>query len=258
MLFSATPASIVLLILLGFTLLFTLLFVARARSGRLPTFRALPGMDRLRTIVSDVAETSQPIHVATGNGVVNTPSPTAETIASLLIAQRVAEIAAPQGSQVTATNGDIVAHLAVRGTIHQAYEQAALGGNMRSDQAQLVAQNTPTAYAAGVAARYGVEPAAASVVAGNYGPEALLIPEAGAAQGIPQIAAATSLAALPGLALSADHTLIGEELFAAEAYISQTSAPKARLLTHDALRWLIVVLLVVGLIIQFIVPNLLG
>jgi hypothetical protein len=49
--------------------------------------------------------------------------------------------------------------------------------------------------------------------------------------------------------------MIGEELWAAEAYLSDDAAPKARLLTHDALRWLLIVLLLLGIAWQLFAPG---
>jgi hypothetical protein len=252
--FLATPAFVLLLTLLILTLLLTLLYVLRARSGRFPTFRPLPGIADLRARFGAVAEEGRPLHVATGTNqaTVGTITPSAESIASLLIAQRVAEETARRGGTVAATSGDIVGHTALRGTIHSAHRAAGFGGDYDADRVQLVAQNTPVAYAAGVAARYETQPVAASVVAGAYGAEALLITEEGAARNVPQLAAAASLTALPVLQLSADATLIGEELFVAEAYLSDAAGPKARILTVDALRWVVLVLLVVGLIWQLL------
>ncbi|PLS78733.1 MAG: hypothetical protein CYG59_16965 [Chloroflexi bacterium] len=258
MVFPSTPAAVLLLLLLVSTALLVLVFALRVRSGRLPVFRPLPGITRLRTLFGEVAESGQPLHVATGpnQGSIAQVTPTAETLGSLLIAQRIAQETTKRGGTVMATSGDIVAHAALRGTFHQAYRQAGFASDFRPENVQLVAQNTPAAYAAGVAARYRVAPPAASVAAGSYGTEALLITEEGAAHGIPQVAAATSLAALPVLALSAEATLIGEELFAAEAYLSDSAAPKARLLTQDVLRWLVIALLLGGLLWQVLAPVL--
>jgi hypothetical protein len=233
-------------------LLLTAVYALRARSGHLPRFRSLPGIEYLRALFSEESESGRALHVATGTGRFSAVGTTAETFASLLIAQRVAEATTQRGGHVTATSGDIVAHAALRGTIHGAYRQAGFGADYQPRSVQLVAQQAPAAYAAGVAARYAAEPIAASIVAGNYGPEALLISEEGVERGIPQVAATTSLAALPVLALSADATLIGEELFAAEAYLSDAPSPKARLLTQDALRWTILMLLLGGVVWQLI------
>lgn len=252
------PDLILLLALLVATLLFALFFAVRARTGRVPSVRPLPGIDRLRTKFSEVAESGQPIHVATGAGQLGAPGTTAETIASLMIAQRIAEETTQRGGNVAATTGEIVGHTALRGAFRRAYRQAGFISDYQPSSVQFAAQNEPTAYAAGVAARYKAEPAAASMVAGNYGAEALLITGEGAAQKIPQIAATTSLAALPVLALSADATLVGEDLFAAEAYLSDQAAPKARLRAHDALRWLIVLALIGGIVWQILAMFLPG
>lgn len=259
--FLATPASVLLLTLLILTILLTVLYLPRARSGRLPQFRALPGIADLRARVGAVAEEGTPLHVATGanQSTIGTITPSAESIASLLIAQRVAAETTRRGGRLAATSGDIVAHTALRGTIHEAHRAAGFGDDYDADRVQLVAQNTPVAYAVGVAARYETQPIAASMVAGAYGAEALLITEEGAARNVPQIAAASSLNALPVLQLSADATLIGEELFVAEAYLSDAAAPKARILSVDALRWVVLVLLAAGLIWQLLalfVPTL--
>lgn len=256
--FPPSPASILLLALLLITVPLVLVYALRARTAAAHTFRPLPGVARLRALFSDVAESGKPIHVATGanQGSIAASTPSAETIASLLIAQRVAEETTRRGGNVAATSGDLATHAALRGATHQAYRRAGFGSEYRADNIQLVAHNAPTAYAAGVAARYRADDVAASVVAGSYGAEALLITEEGVARNVPQVAAASSLAALPVLALSADATLIGEELFAVEAYLSDAAAPKARLQTHDALRWVLLVLLIAGLVWQLVAPSL--
>ena len=250
--FLATSASVLQLTLFIVALLLTAVYALRARSGRLPHFRSLPGIDHLRALFSEESESGRALHVATGAGRFSATGTSAETFAGLLIAQRVAEATTQGGGHVTATSGDIAAHAALRGTIHSAYRRAGFGADYQPRSVQLAAQHAPVAYAAGVAARYAAEPIAASVVAGNYGPEALLISEEGMERRIPQFAATTSLAALPVLTLSADTTLVGEELFAAEAYLSDAPAPKARLLTQDALRWAILALLLGGVVWQLI------
>lgn len=258
--FPVTPGSVLELLLVLAVLVLTPVFLLRARAGRLPRFRELPGIVLIRARAASLAESGAALHLATGANQAGGDllTPTAETLASTLIARRVAQEATGRGGNIVATTGDITAHLALRGAIRAAYRQAGFADEYRGEAVQLAAQNAPAAYAAGVAARYRVESVAASVVAGNYGAESLLITEAGAAQSVPQVAAATSLSALPVLTISADATLIGEELFAAEAYLTDDSRPKARLLTHDALRWLVVTLIAIGVIWQLLAVVLPG
>ncbi len=218
----------------------------RAMNGRSPAFRPLRGVAALKHRTEDTVETGQPLHVATGSNVPGTVGASAETIASLLIAQRIAEHIARQGGTMSVSSGDAVAHAAVRGTLHHAYKQSSFISEYRGHEPMLVTHQTPVAYAMGVAQQRTTDPPDASVIVGSYGSEALLIGAEGNDGQFPQLAGTTSFAALPALTLSTEATLVGEELYAAEAYISDAAEPKARLLTHDALRWLIVAIIVVG------------
>ncbi|MDQ5851368.1 MAG: hypothetical protein M3380_04710 [Chloroflexota bacterium] len=240
----------VLLILPALALIFTFLHHARVGRGSVPTLRPLAGMAAFEKRLREVVEVGQPVHVATGASQPGAVGATAETLASLLITQRLAEAATQRGAHTAVTTGDVVALAAARGTVRQAYRGTGLAADYRGSAVQLVAHQTPIAYAAGVARRYAVEPMDMSVVVGDYGSEALLIGEEGAQRRLPQISGATTSTALPGLALSTDATLIGEELWAAEAYLSAAAAPKARLLTQDALRRILVLSIIAGMIYQ--------
>ena len=60
------------------------------------------------------------------------------------------------------------------------------------------------------------------------------------------IAASESLTAQAVLFASSPETLIGEELFAAGAYLNADSLHSASLLLQDIMRWLIIFALLVG------------
>ncbi len=249
--------ELVLFLLPALAVILTALHHTRIRRGRTPVVRPLRGTAEVDRRLREIAEVGRPLHVATGTGRPGTIGVTAETIASLSIAQRMAERAARRGGDVVVTNGDAVAHVASRGVLRQAYRRAGLAVEYHGSAAQLVAHQAPIPYAAGVAQRYASDAIDSSVVVGNYGSEALLIGEEGARRRLPQVSGATSLTALPALTLSTDATLVGEELFAAEAYFAEGPAPMARLLTQDGLRRVVVLLIVLGIAFQ-IANNWLG
>jgi hypothetical protein len=64
------------------------------------------------------------------------------------------------------------------------------------------------------------------------------------------VVGATSTTAQPLAILSCDATLIGEEIYAAEAYLASAPSAKARLLSQDALRTVFIVALVLLLLVQ--------
>lgn len=229
-------------------ILWTWWYYLRIRRGKRFALRPLAASTALETHLGEVLESGRPVHIATGTGQPGAVGVTAESLAGLLLAERVAGLTTQRGGTVVGTSGDAVVHTALRGTLRRAHQASGLGLQYRSAQAQLVAHQTPIAYAAGVVQRYEAEPIDMGVVIGDGGAETLLIGEEGARHRITQIAGATSLSALPVLALSANATLVGEEVWAAEAYLTESPTAQARLRTQDALRWLVGLLIVAGVV----------
>jgi len=237
--------TLALLLIVFIVIILTLLYHARALDRR-RTFsrRSLPALDALRQGLGGGAETGRAIHLSPGSGTIGARATTAETIAGLLAAERTATEAALSGIPVVASSGDAVAHLALRGTLRQAYQRAGLGQDYNPDNVQLLAQQDPMAYASGVSMLYGRQRFEASQLIGSFGYEVLLASGAGAQQGIPQVAGATTSTALPLIYLTSEGTLIGEDMYAAEAYLSRVPEAQGRLLTHDALRTVAIVAIV--------------
>lgn len=226
--------------------LLSLLHHARVIGGKRPVERRpLPALNLVRRALERGAETGRAIHVSPGSGSIGSRATTAATVAGLLAAERVATEAAFNGAPVLASSGDAVAHLAQRGFLRQAYVQAGFGQDYDPVNVQLLAQQDPMAYASGVTTIYGRQRLEASQMIGNFGEEFLLAGEVGAQGGVPQLAGATATTPQPLIYLTCDNALIGEEIFAAEAYLSRATAPQARLLTQDVLRSVVIIAIVV-------------
>jgi hypothetical protein len=245
--------TLLLLIVVLLVTILTLLHHARAIAGKRPIARRpLRGLDIVGRALARGAETGRAIHVSPGSGVIGARSSTVETVAGLLAAERVATDAALNGAPVLASSGDAVAHLALRGTLRQAYQRAGLGQDYDPANVQLLAHQDAMAYASGVTTLYGRQKLEASQMIGSFGQEFLLAGEIGAQAGVPQLGGATNTTALPLIYLTTEGTLIGEEIFAVEAYLARSPAPLARLLTQDALRTVVIVAIVILLIMSAI------
>lgn len=234
--------TLLLLVIILLVIIFTLLHHGQALAGKrtIPR-RPLPGLEVIRQALARGAETGRAIHLSPGNGAIGARSTTVETVAGLLAADRVATEAALNGAPILASSGDAVAHLALRGTLRQAYQRAGLGQDYDPVNVQLLAHQDPMAYVAGVTGLYGRQKLEASQLIGSFGQEFLLAGEDGAQRGVPQLAGATTTTALPLVYLTAEGALIGEEVYAAEAYLARSPAPLARLLTQDTLRTVVIV-----------------
>lgn len=228
----------------------------QASRGRIKTRRPLRALDVMRSALARGSETGRAIHISPGAGTIGNRATTAETIVGLLAVERVATEAARNGAPILVSSGDAVSHLALRGSLRQVYQRAGQQQDYNPNSIQLLAHQDPTAYVAGVTTLYGRQRLEASQLLGTFGLEFLLCGEDGAQRGFPQIAGATSTAALPIMILSTPHTLIGEEIFAAEAYLSDNPASDARLRTQDALRTMVIMLIVLGFFYSLLQPVL--
>lgn len=233
---------------------------SQARSGKQRlTRRPIAAFRVIEQSLARAAETGQPIHLSPGAGAVgSTGTSTAETFAGLLAARQVGQEAARNGATLLTSTGDVVSYLALQGTLRQAFRDAGQGEQYRAERTVLLAQQDNLAYANGIATLYNRQPIEASQMIGQFGQEVLLQTEEAAARGIPQVLGAASPAALPLMLLSSSNTVIGEEIFAAQAYLSNERTDEARLRTHDALRNAVILLLLFGILYSLVLQPLLN
>lgn len=240
---------LIIFLVLTFAIALPFVYARLVTGGRDVERRPLPALHELNTALARAAETGQPIHISPGAGTLHGTAIDPETFAGLMLAQRVASAAARRGARVSASSGDAVAHLALRGVVRVAYRNAGYSEDYQPASIQLYADHNPQAFAAGLGNRYVAEPMEASVAVGQFGDQYLLLGEQGRQRAIPQVAGTTNPSSLAAAVLTAHGTLLGEEIYAAEVYIAPTPLGIARLLTHDALRWLLVAIIIVGLIL---------
>jgi hypothetical protein len=111
---------------------------------------------------------------------------------------------------------------------------------------------TPMAYAAGAMPTIHDEHITANILAGHYGTEIALLTEAGERSQSLTIAGTDNISAQAVLYATADEPLLGEELYAAGAYLGADTAHSASLYTQDILRWLLIVAIMVGAILKLL------
>jgi hypothetical protein len=85
---------------------------------------------------------------------------------------------------------------------------------------------------------------------GHFGEEYPLIGEAGAQRELLQIAGSDSVNTQPWIRVTANQALLGEEVFAAGAFLSQRPEDVGSLHVQDVIRVLIVVSIVIGVLVK--------
>jgi hypothetical protein len=242
-----------------------LLVVALGRARRDPDrpLRAIPGYEFARRAVARSAEAGHPLHLSPGPAAVGeSGTGTAETLAGLNLVAALSRQAALTGAALVATTDDAATLALTENEVRQGYaaagrlNEAPLVGPItartvegHAQGVRMLAQRDRLAYAAGATDLIENEGVMHSVVSGGFGPEYLLLGEAQGRNGVPAVAGATDPQALATMMIAADHTLIGEEIFAAGAYLGRQPAHLASLQVQDLVRWLIILLILAGAVL---------
>jgi hypothetical protein len=111
---------------------------------------------------------------------------------------------------------------------------------------------TPFSFAAGTLPIAQDESVSANVVIGDLGAESALLAEAADRADADLIAASDNLSAQSVFYAASQDPLIGEELFAAGAYVGAGASHEASLQVQDALRWLVILAILGGAFLKLL------
>lgn len=236
--------AVILLLLAPLLLLW---FVRRLRSGTTYTFRKVAAFDALRGLLGTVAERGKRVHVSLGNTGIGGEH-TAIVSAGMVVLRYLAERGASLGASPIVTVADPSGLLAAQDALYQAYAQTGQASSARLTDVRFVAPDA-AAYAVGAQDIVDSPDVAANVMVGHFGDEYLLIGEAGAQREITQVVGSNALAAHPFMVATSEHVLLGEESFAAGAYLGDRPEHAASLLVQDVLRVIIVVAIIGGVLL---------
>lgn len=242
-------ATAILIVLISLPLLF--FAIARVRAGRRPKMRTLPAFDRLARMSSRTAESGKTLHLGLGTGGIS-GADTAVSLAGLKTLEHLADRAAASESRLVVTVADPTLLPAAQEILRRAYAQRGKLNVFSPTQVRLLAPD-PTAYAAGVMGILEGEDVLANVTIGAFDDEYLLIGETGAKKGIEQVAGTDDPGALAFMYTTADATLIGEEIFAADAYLDERIESIAGLMVQDWLRYLLILFIIAGVLWETLV-----
>ena len=139
--------------------------------------------------------------------------------------------------------------------VQEAYAAEGRPEQYNSDDVRFLT-NQQFAYAAAVAGTIWREKAAATFYFGYYYAEALILAETGQQVGAIQIAGTTSITQIPFFIASCDYVIIGDEFYAASAYLSREPSALGSLVGQDIVKVFMILFLAVGTILVTISPLL--
>jgi hypothetical protein len=214
------------------------------------SFRNIRAFSRIRRATSLVVEDGTRLHVSLGNGSILTPAG-ASALAGLVLLRRLGEITSLSDRPPVVTTGGGILNLLAQDTLRTAHEAVTLDQPFEMTNARLTGF-TPLSYVAGAMPTIRNENVSTNLLIGNFGPEVGLLTEAADRQNASVIAASDSLTAQAVLYASSSEPLVGEELFAAGAYVQAGDFHAASLLVQDVMRWLIILALIASIVLKIL------
>ncbi|MBX3373435.1 MAG: hypothetical protein KF817_06345 [Phycisphaeraceae bacterium] len=241
------PVDISRLWFFGIALVFcgaVVAFILIARSGRPLRVRRIAGLEAIDEAVGRATEMGRSVLFVPGIQDMNEM----QTIAGITVLSRVAKTAAEYDARVEVPTARSLVMTTARETVQAAFLAAGRPDAYNEDLIYYVTdeQFGYVAYLSGMMVR---EKPAACIYMGMFYAESLILAETGNSIGAIQVAGTAQPAQLPFFVAACDYTLIGEEFFAASAYLSGSAEELGSLKGQDVGKIIVAVVLVIGVVL---------
>jgi hypothetical protein len=207
-----------------------------ARSGRRVTVRRMAGLDAVDEAVGRATEMGRPVLFVPGIMDMDNIM----TVAGVTVLGRVARTVAEYDAELEVPTSRSIVMASAREAVQSAYLAAGRPDGYNPDRIYYVSDEQ-FAYVAATSGMMARKRPAACFYFGCFYAESLILAENGNAIGAIQIAGTAETAQLPFFVAACDYTLIGEEFFAASAYLSGEPDQLGTLLGQDvakAITWI--------------------
>ena len=230
-----------LLIALSLISFAVLLFVVLARTGMPMKIRTIAGLKAVDEAVGRATEMGRSILYI--NGIQDMDD--LQTVAGVTVLGRVSKTAAEYDAKIEVPTSRSLVMTAAREAVQSSYFSAGRPDAYNPDLIYYVTdeQFGFVAYVSGMMTR---EKPAACFYMGSFFAESLILAETGNSVGAIQIAGTANPSQLPFFVAACDYTLIGEEFFAASAYLSGQPDQLGSLKGQDVGKILVGVVIIIG------------
>jgi hypothetical protein len=210
--------------------------------------REIPALTRLYHMLGLTIEEGSRLHILLGHGSL-LDARGGSALAGLAMLRHIAERTSVSDKPAVASAGDPAIGLLTQDTIQSGYHAAGVD-ELYVPTTGRVTGLSPFSYAAGAMSITQNENVSANIIIGHFGAESALITDASDRANVVVIGASDDLIGQAVLFASTQDALIGEELFAAGAYLGAGVSHLASLTLQDLLRWLVITALLGGAVFK--------
>uniref|UniRef100_A0A832MJG0 Fibronectin type III domain-containing protein n=1 Tax=Eiseniibacteriota bacterium TaxID=2212470 RepID=A0A832MJG0_UNCEI len=235
--------SVLATVVLFFTLV--LYAIGSAQSGRVPFVRRIPGIDAIEEAIGRATEMGRSVLFLPGILDIDE----IQTVAGLVILESVARITAKYETPLIVPVSYPIPFAVAEEMVRAGYTHAGRPDRYDPDSVRFVSPEQ-FAYVAAVTGIMLRDKPAAHIFMGAFYGESLLLAETGFATGAIQVAGTANVHQLPFFVVACDYTLIGEELFAASAYLSREPKLVGSLRGADLMKLVVIVVILAGCLLE--------
>ncbi len=224
---------------------FVLYYIASAQSGKKPFVRRIPGIDAIEEAIGRATEMGRPVLYIPGIQDISE----IQTVAGLVILESVAKLTARYETPITVPVTYPIPFTIAEEMVKAGYLHAGRPEAYDPNSVRFVSPEQ-FAYVASVTGVMMRDRPAAHIFMGAFYAESLLLAETGFATGAIQVAGTANVHQLPFFVVACDYTLIGEELYAASAYLSGEPKLVGALKGADLMKIAIIATVIIGCILE--------
>ncbi len=225
-------------------LIFSFMFIIMlfmARSNPKLYIRKIAGLDAIDEAVGRTAEMGKPIIYTTGIGSVDE----LPILAGLTVLKHVTKKASLYEVPILMPNNDPLTLAAAREVVKEAYLESGRPDLYRENDVFFLTSGQ-FGFASGISGMMQRLKPGAVFMIGYFYAESLILAENAYVSGAISTAGTTSIDQLPFFIAACDYTLIGDELYAASAYISRNPIEVASIKTGDWFKAFSVIVILIG------------
>lgn len=224
--------------------------VARSwkRRGKDMYIRRIPGIDAIEEAVGRTVEMGRPMIFTFGLAGVGPLF-----FACLGVLTHIARLAARYTVRLFVPQRDVEVMAITQNAVRECYQAEGRLDAYHEDDVRFLS-GEQFAFASGYMGIAHREKAAACFLFGSFAAESLILAEAGQQVGAIQVAGTMDNPQIPFFITTCDFTIIGEEVFAAGAYLSRDPVQRGSLRGQDIAKFLLLVFVVVGILMATFNP----
>jgi hypothetical protein len=215
-----------------------------AQRGRELYIRRIPGLSAIEEAVGRATEMGKPIFYSPGLGSLNIT-----TLQALSILAHIVRLAATHATRLIVGTADATVLPVAEESVREAYDKVGRPELFRPEDVRFVS-DSQFAYALGSVGIMSRDQTATNFFFGQFFAEALILTENGRDLGALQVAGTPDPVQIPFFIATCDYVVIGDEYYAASAYLTREPTLTGSLVGQDLVKAGIVLLIAWGLVLM--------